>query len=173
MKKTTKSITNLFLLTFLFCSLNGFSVSFPTIKKEIDVEHSNDTINKVTTETHIYSFPTINRNGLLGTYVEEFVYNTQGNVLSRTQTKHDVPFLGCEKVHLITSKKTLFNLRGDITKIYITKKLSEGMFVKKDLKILFTESGEKVKQNNLKEKHVLHGYKKPSKAQLYFHKFKH
>lgn len=169
MKKITQSISKTLLIALTFYSLTSYSMIFPTIKREIEKESIVDTVNNITTEKRVYSYPTISANGFLGTYVEALVYNKNGKILSKTQTKLDIPYLGCNVIHVISTKRTLFNLRGEITKIYISKKLSEGMYLMKDKKITYTDSGEKIRQNNLKMKHSVQGYKSPSKLKVYFY----
>ena len=157
----------------ILSSISSYAVTSPLLKKEIEVAKISDTLTNSKTETYTYSYPMINENGFLGTYVEKYVYDSEGRITSKTQTKLNVPYVGCEAVHLIKIKKTRFNENGDITSVRKIHKLSKGVYIKKDIKISYSASGKKQKCDYLKVSHPQHSYKEPNKVQLFIHALQH
>lgn len=162
-----KSLPLVFLVIFL--STNYCYSYVPLVKKLVSNEEVLDTLTNTVTNKKVYSFFSINKNGVLGIYKEEDVFSMKGGLLRKIYTVENIPFEGCEKNHLIKSKCVRYNQAGQIVSIHISKKMSDSEKVRKDLDYMVDASGHKHRANNL---HVFiqpHAYKKPSKRQIWLH----
>ena len=159
-------------LIFTLSTFLAHSFVTPILKRQIDIKIKTDTANHTSSEMRVYSYTMIDKNGSLGTYTEKKTFNKKGNVISRTQTKRNIPFLGCKEVHTIISQKTDYNSEGKVSKIHKSKRMSNGLVVMKDVSITYSDSGKKVKQNNLKSRQSIEGYQRPNYFQVRAHRLK-
>lgn len=172
MNLTTTNKTKIILsIGLILGSLTSNASVFPVIKKQVDIDVALDTASHTSSETRVFSFIMIN-NGTLGTYVEEKTFNDYGNIVSKTQTKRNIPFLGCKDLHTVVSQRTDYNNDGKVSRIHKSRRLSNGVVVMKDISITYSDSGKKVRQNNLKGHRSIEGYKRPSYFQVRAHRLK-